>query len=68
MLGFDAMDDCAHRNRGFGIIVGRYASRYASRYAGRIGGTRFALDGMEHQLDANVFGNCVLGGARDVGE
>ena len=52
--GFDNLDDYAHRNPFFGVIVGRYANRIA------LG--ELAIDGETHALSRNNGSNCLHGG------
>lgn len=59
VLGFDNLDDYAHRNPSFGIIVGRYGNRIA--------GARFELDGELHVLGCNDGPNCLHGGTEGFG-
>lgn len=56
-LGFADLGDYALRpGHYFGATVGRYANR--------IGGGRFVLDGVAHELDRNESGNCLHGGSQ----
>ena len=59
VLGFDNLDDYAHRNPSFGIIVGRYGNRIA--------GASFELDGETHALARNDGPNCLHGGTEGFG-
>lgn len=59
VLGFDNLDDYAHRNPSFGIIVGRYGNRIA--------GASFELDGQTHTLARNDGPNCLHGGTEGFG-
>ncbi|MFG6469301.1 aldose epimerase family protein [Roseateles sp. BYS87W] len=59
VLGFDNLDDYAHRNPSFGIIVGRYGNRIA--------GASFTLDGETHTLARNDGPNCLHGGTEGFG-
>ena len=56
-LGFATLAGYAENTRHyFGATVGRYANR--------IGGARFSLDGIVHEVDRNDGENCLHGGAR----
>lgn len=59
VLCFDNLDDYAHRNPSFGIVVGRYGNRIA--------GASFELDGETHALARNDGPNCLHGGAQGFG-
>jgi aldose 1-epimerase len=54
VLGSDSVAGYLHRSPHFGAIAGRYANRIA--------GGRFAIDGIEYQLDANAPPNTLHGG------
>ncbi|HSR98524.1 MAG TPA: aldose epimerase family protein [Kofleriaceae bacterium] len=54
VLGFDDLD-------GF-LGAGGYLGSLIGRYGNRIGGSRFALDGVEHRVTANEGGNHLHGG------
>ena len=55
-LGFDKLDGYLTRHPYFGSTVGRYANR--------IGGAKFVLDGVEHELAANNGPNHLHGGIK----
>jgi aldose 1-epimerase len=54
VLGSDSVDGYLHRSPHFGAIAGRYANRIARG--------RFAIDGIEYQLDVNAPPNALHGG------
>lgn len=56
VLGFDTLEPYLAGTPYFGATVGRYANR--------IGGARFTLDGVSHQLTANEGASQLHGGAR----
>ncbi len=53
-LGFDSLEGYLAKNPFFGCITGRYANR--------IGGAKFKIDGVEHQVTANSGKNHIHGG------
>src|SRR5580698_8426581 len=55
VLGSDSVDGYLHRSPHFGAIAGRYANRIARG--------RFAIDGIEYQLDSNAPPNTLHGGS-----
>ena len=57
--GFDNLDDYAHRNPFFGVIVGRYANRIAQG--------ELVIDGQVHALSRNNGRNCLHGGTQGFG-
>ena len=57
--GFDNLDDYAHRNPFFGVIVGRYANRIA------LG--ELTIAGETHALSRNNGSNCLHGGKNGFG-
>ena len=54
VLGLDSLDGYSHRSPHFGAIAGRYANRIA--------GGRFAIGGIEYQLETNAPPNTLHGG------
>lgn len=60
VLGLETLDEYIAHSPHFGAIPGRYA--------GRIGGARFTLDGVEHELDANDGPNTLHGGRAAFGK
>lgn len=56
VLGFDSIEPYLDVHPYFGALVGRYANRIA--------GARFALDGVDHQLDINEPPHHLHGGTR----
>lgn len=54
LLGFDTLEDYQKQDKYIGALIGRYANR--------IGGSRFALDGVEYHLAANDGANHLHGG------
>jgi aldose 1-epimerase len=54
VLGLDTLDGYLHRSPHFGAIAGRFANRIARG--------RFAIDGIEYQLDTNAVPNAMHGG------
>jgi aldose 1-epimerase len=54
VLGLNSVEDYLHRSPHFGAIAGRYANRIARG--------RFAIDGVEYQLDTNAPPNALHGG------
>jgi aldose 1-epimerase len=56
VLGSESVDGYLHRSPHFGAIAGRYANRIARG--------RFAIDGIEYQLDVNAPPNTLHGGRR----
>jgi aldose 1-epimerase len=56
VLGLDSVDGYMRRSPHFGAIAGRYANRIARG--------RFAIDGVEYQLETNAGPNTLHGGSR----
>jgi aldose 1-epimerase len=54
VLGFDSLDGYLAKNPFFGCITGRYANR--------IGGAKFKIDGVEHNVTPNSGKNHIHGG------
>lgn len=54
VLGFDSLEGYLAKNPFFGCITGRYANR--------IGGAKFKIDGVEHQVTPNSGKNHIHGG------
>jgi aldose 1-epimerase len=56
VLGFDSLEPYLKKHPFFGTITGRYANR--------IGGASFSLNGVTHQVTANIGKNHLHGGAQ----